>query len=84
MGFRAPLTKAQLREIGLRRDPGDIAALLWEIKRLRATVLRADQLQRVLGTGSGGAVGIVLEGLRQDLKDEPCITESPRLDNVPR
>lgn len=39
MSFRAPLTRAQLHDIGIRKDPGDINALLWEIKRLRALVL---------------------------------------------
>lgn len=41
-----PLTKADLKAIQ-DRNPGspDVRGLLWEIKRLRATILYADQLQ---------------------------------------
>jgi hypothetical protein len=45
---------------------------------LRALVLQADQLQRSLGD-LGGA-GMVLKALRAELKDEPSVKESPRLD----
>jgi hypothetical protein len=48
-------------------------------RRLRAVVLQADQLQRSL-SGVGGGAGAVLELLRGQLKDEPCVKESPRLD----
>jgi hypothetical protein len=51
--------------------------LLWEIKRLRALVLRIDQLQRSLNVGGGP--GILLQALRSDLAGEPCIEEQPRL-----
>lgn len=54
-------------------------ALLWEIKRLRGTVLRADQLQRQLGE-IGGIQGAMLAGLRFALAEEPCIAEQARLD----
>lgn len=77
MNFRAPLTRAQLHDIGVRKDPGDINALLWEIKRLRALVLRIDQLQRSLSVGGGP--GILLQALRNDLTGEPCIEEQPRM-----
>jgi hypothetical protein len=53
-------------------------ALLWEIARLRATVLYADQLQRTIGSMSG-AQGLVLDALRARLADEPCVEEFPRL-----
>ena len=78
MAFRPPLTKTELHAIGARRDSADINALIWEIKRLRALVLRADQLQRCLGSLAGGA-GAVLNSLRSDLEGEPCIDEQPRL-----
>lgn len=78
MAFRAPLTKADLHAIGQRQDAADINALLWEIARLRAIVLRADQLQRSLGSLGGGA-GVVLNALRLDLQDEPCVAEQSRV-----
>jgi hypothetical protein len=72
------LTKVQLHAIGVRKDAGDIPALLWEIKRLRAIVLRVDQLQRVLGSLGGGA-GVLLAGLQRELQGEPCVVEQERL-----
>lgn len=79
MSFREPLTIDQLRGIQSRNpDSADVRALLWEIKRLRGTVLYADQLQRMLST-LPGQQGDVLEALRDKLKDEPCVREFPRL-----
>jgi hypothetical protein len=78
--FKRPLTRDQLVQIQERnKDSADVFALLWEIARLRAIVLRADQLQRSL-SGVGGGAGTMLELLRSQLKDEPCVKESPRLD----
>ena len=76
---RPPLTHQALRDIGLRnRDHADTTALLWEIKRLRSIVLRADQLQRCM-TSLPGAYNMILEALRNQLKDEPCVIESNQL-----
>lgn len=79
MGFKDPLTRETLKEIQ-DRNPGcaDVRALLWEVKRLRATLLHADQLQRMLST-LPGPQGSILETLREKLKDEPCVHEFPRL-----
>lgn len=79
MGFKDPLTRETLKEIQ-DRNPGsaDVRALLWEVKRLRATLLYADQLQRMLST-LPGPQGSILETLREKLKDEPCVHEFPRL-----
>lgn len=71
------MTQEQLHEIGLRRSAGDVIALLWEIKRLRALVLRADQLQRTCGGQSCSTV--VLNALRTELEGEPCIEEQLRI-----
>lgn len=80
MPFKPPLTKDQLREIQDRNlDAPDVRALLWEVARLRSLILRADQLQRSLGS-LGGGPAIVLAAFRNELKDEPCIQEFPRLD----
>jgi hypothetical protein len=77
--FKQPLTKEQLRGIQNRNlDSVDVRALLWEIARLRALLVRADQLQRSLGNIAGGP-GIVLVAFRKEVKDESCITEFPRL-----
>lgn len=78
MSFRKPLSRVELHEIGKRQRPEDVLVLLWEIKRLRAIVLRIDQLQRCMGSVGGGA-GILLEGLRNELAGEPCVAEQPLL-----
>ena len=79
MRFRAPLTKDTLHAIKERNAHiPDVASLLWEIARLRGTVLYADQLQRLLGTLLGPQAQ-VLEALRSLLVEEPCVKEFPRL-----
>lgn len=79
MPTKPPLTRADLKAIwGRSAGSPDAQALLWEIKRLRAIVLRADQLQRALGE-MGGAQGMMLNSLRAELEGEPCIAEFPRL-----
>lgn len=77
MLFKPPLTRDRLREIGTNKDPRDINELLWEIKRLRALALKIDQVQRGI-TASGGMV-LLLEGLRADLRREPCVLEDEQL-----
>lgn len=80
MPFKSPLTKDQLREIQDRNpDSPDVRMLLWEVARLRSLILRADQLQRSLGN-LGGGPAIVLSAFRNEIKDEPCVRELPRLD----
>jgi hypothetical protein len=74
-----PLSKAELQAIQERhRDDPDVMALLWEVSRLRTTVLYADHFERTLGP-SGGSVGMVRDMLRKKLDDEPCVQEFPRL-----
>jgi hypothetical protein len=70
--FKPPLRDEELRDIGRRKDPADIVRLLWEIKRLQSIALRADQLQGAIGP-AGGAVGMVLGALRNDLAELPCV-----------
>jgi hypothetical protein len=79
MRHRPPLTKEQLRAIWEKNKSPEVRELLWEIHRLRAVVLRADQLQRSLGN-VGGGTGIILQALRSTLQDEPCVKEFPKLD----
>jgi hypothetical protein len=79
MGFKPPLPTDQLHQIQERnRDSVDVLTLLWEIKRMRATLLYADQLQRMLTT-LPGPQGAILDTLREKLRDEPCVKEFPRL-----
>jgi hypothetical protein len=79
MTFKPPLTKEKLKEIqGRNLDSVDVRALCWEVARLRALLLRADQLQRSLGNLAGGP-GIVLSAFRNEIKDESCIREFPRI-----
>jgi hypothetical protein len=76
--FRPKLTAAELREIGLRRDPADIIKLLWEIKRLRAIALRAHQYQATAMGNVGGST-LVLNALRRELEGEPAVAEQGSL-----
>jgi hypothetical protein len=79
MGFKDPLPTDCLREIQKRNlDSADVRALLWEIKRMRATLLYADHLQR-MPTTLAGPQGAILETLREKLRNEPCVKEFPRL-----
>ena len=79
MGFKPPLTKETLKEIQDRNpESADVRALLWEVKRLRALALYIDQLQRMLGTLSGPQ-STLLASIREQLRDEPCVKEFPRL-----
>jgi hypothetical protein len=85
---REALKALQDRNPRVKGDPvsDDLYAALWEIQRLRAVVLRADQLQRTLGA-PGGGVGMILGALRADLEREPCVLEQaflPELTGRPR
>ena len=42
---RSPLTRRQLRQIGLENKTPAVRDLLWEIQRLRTIVLQAEQLE---------------------------------------
>jgi len=72
--FRKPLTTVELVEIRLRSDSQDMRAVLREIRRLRAIVSKADQLERSLGS-SDGEVEMIRDVLRAELDEEPSIAE---------
>jgi len=78
MPAHPPLTLDQLREIQSRRrsDP-DITALLWEVHRLRATAISADQFLRAIGEGAiyGTYAGLSAKDLRSRLSLEPAVIE---------
>lgn len=71
---RKPLTTVELVEIRLRSDSRDMRAVLREIRRLRAIVSKADQLERSLGP-TDDAVATIRDILRADLDEEPSIAE---------
>jgi len=79
MRFKPPLTRVDLVAIQ-ERNPGsaDVRALLWGVKRFRALALYVDQLQRILGT-LPGPKGDVLQAIRAQLEEEPCVKEFPWL-----
>jgi hypothetical protein len=73
---RAPLTRETLHAIGERnRGNADIQALLWEIHRLRAIALRADQLLRSMPGSEVGTLGMLVGALRRELDGEPAVLE---------
>lgn len=77
MPLKPHLTKADLKAI-CERSVTRCARPAMGIRRLRAIVLRADQLQRVLGE-MGGSQGLVLDSLRAEIEGEPCVEEFPKL-----
>ena len=75
-----PLTREQLRGIWQRAPSPAVRLLLWEVHRLRALVLRANDFVRH-ATQRGAArtmdttSGALLDGLRESLDDEPVVKE---------
>jgi hypothetical protein len=77
MRFKPPLSRADLVAIQERNlESFDVRALLWEVKRFRALALYVDQVQRILGT-LPGPQGDVLQAIRAQLEEEPCVKEVP-------
>ena len=75
-----PLTSDQLGAIYEASPTPAVRRLLWEIHRLRATILAADQLnQRLIETGAAARVDtttqLLIGSLRERLKDEPVVRE---------
>jgi len=78
MAFKPPLSKDALRDIQDRNpDSADVRALLWEVKRLRALVLRSHDYFRQTATSTTAMM--LADAMRRDLADEPVIREQPRL-----
>lgn len=78
MRHRRPLTAAELAEIYDREPTETVLRLLQEIHRLRSTILRADQVRRMIGTGGSAYVaGSVWECFERELDAEPCLTDPP-------
>ncbi|WP_312435374.1 hypothetical protein [Janthinobacterium sp.] len=77
------MTTVELVEIRLRSDSPDMLAVLREIRRLRAIVSRADQLERSLGP-TDDAVETIRDILRAGLDEEPSIAELEWNDRIVR
>ncbi|MCP2091341.1 UNVERIFIED_ORG: hypothetical protein J2Y81_007428 [Paraburkholderia sediminicola] len=78
MRHRRPLTAAELAEIYDHEPTETVLRLLQEIHRLRSTVIRADQVRRMIGkSGSAYVSGCVWECFEQELDAEPCLTDPP-------
>lgn len=73
--FNPALATATLKEIQERNQGNaDVKTLLWDIRRLHAIAIKADQLVRMT-PHLAWASGMVREGLRIDLEGEPVVEE---------
>lgn len=79
MPHRPPLTAERLAAIWDDHPSPVVLELLLEIHRLRATILRADQVRRELaGSNARHAIpGPVWECFERELDAEPCLTDKP-------
>lgn len=75
MPFKPPLSHNDLRAIRERQPWNtDVIALLWEVKRLRASLLRAYQLSDDFKR-PGGIMGDLYDEFMEALHAEPCVIE---------
>jgi hypothetical protein len=77
---RPPLTRRELRQIGQANKTPAVHDLLWELHRLRAIALKADQLEnRLLELGIIARLDpttkLIAESLAAALHDEPVVLE---------
>ncbi|WP_417219626.1 hypothetical protein [Achromobacter spanius] len=75
MPFKPPLSHNDLRAIR-ERQPWNthVIALLWELKRLRSSLLRAHQLADDFKRPVGGT-GDLYDEFMEALRAEPCVIE---------
>lgn len=76
--MRPPLTREDLIAIQERnRDEADVKALLWEVFRMRALLLRSHDYFR---QSPGSSVARTMaESMLQLLDEEPAVKEQPKL-----
>jgi len=78
MPFRDPIPLDELRAIRERQPWNqDVMALLWEVKRLRAMVLRTYQLWPDFKRPTG-VLAPIYDSFSESLKVEPCVLERDR------
>jgi hypothetical protein len=72
-----PLTAAELAEIYERNPTAAVRRLLWEIHRLRSTILRANQIRHTIGTrvGRANTTAGIWDLFESDLDAEPVLWE---------
>lgn len=59
------------------RSP-NVLRLLKEIHRLRSTIMRADQIRKMIGpAGHSCVAGTVWQCFERELDAEPCLTDPP-------
>ncbi|WP_313377953.1 hypothetical protein [Achromobacter insolitus] len=79
MPFKDPLTFADLRAIRERQPwNADVLSLLWEVKRLRAAMLRLHQMSCDLKRPAGLTCEIY-DDLLAGLAKEPCVLERDQM-----
>ncbi len=80
MPRRAPLTAIELAEIWDREPTETVKTLLWEIARLRATIMRAQQIREMCRQAPADIPGALWQVFGMELDREPCLNEekSPR------
>lgn len=76
--MRPPLTREDLIAIQARnKGDEDVAALLWEIKRLRVLVLKSHDYFRQSPMSSTGRA--MAESMLEQLEQGPAVKEQPKL-----
>jgi hypothetical protein len=76
MRHRPPLTAAELAEIYDREPTPTVLRLLQEIHRLRSTIMRADQIRKMIGSyGTALVADVVWTAFQRELDAEPCLTD---------
>ncbi len=83
MRLKPPLRTEELRALTQSNPTRDLRRLLWEIHRLRALVLHADQVQAMIGNNAVHMGGVsfqaVLDDFRARLDAEPAVQENRKL-----
>lgn len=74
-----PLTAAELAEIYDQNPTPVVRRLLWEIHRLRSTILRAHQIRQTIGTrvGRANTTAGIWDIFERELDAEPVLTDPP-------
>lgn len=74
-----PLTATELAEIYDRNPTPVVRRLLWEIHRLRSTILRAHQVRQAIGTrvGRANTAAGIWDIFERELDAEPVLIDPP-------
>lgn len=84
MPHRDPLSAAELAAIYDREPTETVRELLWEIHRLRAVVLRAQQIIDMSTSGPAGLPDTLWQAFKIAVASEPALTDerTPRQQRV--